>query len=293
MEVEFKALWSYYKKKWKFLMISSLFMALIGFMYILYQTPKHDVSVILKANEDSQQSILGGSGVISSLVGGSNATKVFSHSFKETFYSLEATKNLENKKNYIFRIYGDLYDESEGDYREIYNLDSILKKIKFWFIGISYQYKPNIYMLNDYIKATISVKYVSVTNFLVVSSLSSNPSFSKEVIETMLIETDNLFKSRDKYELDAKISYLYDELDKSKEVEQINSVSRLLQTELLKRSLIDSGATYRFKIIRDFEISEYPTYPNFSFLFLLFTFFGFFGSLAYQTYIFIFKSPES
>ena len=112
MEVELKALWSYYKKKWKFLVISSLLMALIGFMYILSQTPKHDVSVILKANEESEQSILSGSGVINSLVGGSNSSKLFSHSFRETFYSLEATKNLENKKNYIFRIYGDLYDES-------------------------------------------------------------------------------------------------------------------------------------------------------------------------------------
>ena len=34
----------------------------------------------------------------------------------------------------------------------------------------------------------------------------------------------------------------------SKEVVQINSVSRLLQSELLKRSLIDSGTTYKFKI---------------------------------------------
>ena len=148
-------------------------------------------------------------------------------------------------------------------------------------------------MLNGYIKGTINTEYIPTSNFIVVSSLSSNPSFTKELIETLLIETDNLFKSRDKYELDAKISYLYDELDKSKEVVQINSVSRLLQSELLKRSLIDSGTTYRFKITRDFEISEYPTYPNFSFLFLLFTFFGFFGSLAYQTYIFIFKSTES
>lgn len=293
MEVELKALWSYYKKKWKFLMISSLSMALIGFIYILNQTPKHDVSVILKANEESQQSVLSSSGVINSLVGGRDSSKLFSHSFRETFYSLEAAKKLDDKKNVIFKIYGDLYDESEEDYREIYNLNTIIQKIKFWFIGISYQYKPNIYMLNDYIKGTVNIEYIPSSNFIVVSSLSSNPSFTKELIETLLIETDNLFKSRDKYELDAKVSYLYDELDKSKEVVQINSVSRLLQSELLKRSLIDSGTTYRFKITRDFEISEYPTYPNFFFLFLLFTSFGFFGSLAYQTYIFIFKSTES
>ena len=90
MEVELKALWSYYKKKWKFLMISSLSMALIGFVYILNQTPKHDVSVILKANEESQESVLSGSGVINSLVGGRDSSKLFSHSFRETFYSLEA-----------------------------------------------------------------------------------------------------------------------------------------------------------------------------------------------------------
>ena len=289
MEIELKALWYYYKKKWKFLLISSAIMAFIGFLYILIQTPKHDVSVILKANEESQQSILSGSGVINSLVGGRDSSRLFSHTFKETFYSLEAAKNLDTKKNVIFKIYGDLYDESEEEYREIYNLNTILQKI----IGISYQYKPNIYMLNQYIKGTINIEYIPSSNFLVVSSLSSNPSFTKELIETLLIETDNLFKSRDKYEIDAKISYLYDELDKSKEVVQINSVSRLLQSELLKRSLIDSGTTYKFKITRDFEISEYPTYPNFFFLFLLFTFFGFFGSLVYQTYIFIFKSTES
>ena len=64
----------------------------------------------------------------------------------------------------------------------------------------------------------------------------------------------------------------------------------ILQNELLKKSLIDSGAYYKFKTVRGFEMSEYPVYPNFMFILLLFGFFGFFGSLAYKILIFVVKS---
>ena len=54
--------------------------------------------------------------------------------------------------------------------------------------------------------AIINIEYIPSSNFLVVSSLSSNPSFTKELIETLLIETDNLFKSRDKNLLTMKFN---------------------------------------------------------------------------------------
>ena len=57
-----------------------------------------------------------------------------------------------------------------------------------------------------------------------------------------------------------------------------------------KKSLIDSGANYKFKTVRDFEMSEYPVYPNFMFILLLFASFGFFGSLAYKLLLFIIRS---
>ena len=46
---------------------------------------------------------------------------------------------------------------------------------------------------------------------------------------------------------------------------------------MLKKSLIDSRADYKFRTVRGFEMSEYPVYPNFTFIILLFGAFGFFS----------------
>ena len=145
-------------------------------------------------------------------------------------------------------------------------------------------------MLRDYLKGTVSISMDEFSELITVSALTTNPVFTKEMISNLLKETDNAFKFSDKSETNAKITYLSSELSENREVNQIAAISNILQKELLKKSLIDSGANYKFKTVRGFEMSEYPVYPNFTFILILFSFFGFFGSLAYKILIFVVKS---
>ena len=292
MTREYGPLFNYYSKSWRFILISTLLLATIGFIYVVNETPKYNVSIILTANEEDQQSSMN-SGLINTLVGGNSRDKFFIHEFRETLYSYDAMQALNNKENTLFKYFGSLYDQEKQNYEEIINLKVIFQKIKFKFYGIDYEYRPNLYVLNAFIEGSISIEYVPASNFIIVSWLTSDPKLAQSTIEALLTETDELFKERDKFELDAKIEYLYGELKKNQDVVQINSVSRILQSQLLKKSLVDSGGRYKFKTVRDFETSEYPVYPNFMFIILLFASFGLFGSLAYKTYYFIFKISKA
>ena len=288
MEIDYKLLIEYIRKSIKFIFISTLITTSLGFLKVINETPKYDVSAVIAANIEDER--VGSSSVlVASLVGGSTK-KAFIFEFEETIFSLDVAKRLDEKENLLFKIFGELYDEKTQSYTEIVNLDARLKKIKFWFYGIDYKSVPNHFMLRDYLKGSVSVIYDDFAGLITISSLTSNPEATQEMIKILLRETDNSFKNNDKSNTNAKIDYLYVELSKAKEVKQIAAISELLRSELLKKSLIDSRADYKFRTVRGFEMSEYPVYPNFAFIILLFGAFGFFGSLAYKMLRFIVKS---
>ena len=288
MEIDYKLLIEYIRKSIKFIFISTLITTSLGFLKVINETPKYDVSAVIAANIEDER--VGSSSVlVASLVGGSTK-KAFIFEFEETIFSLDVAKRLDEKENLLFKIFGELYDEKTQSYTEIVNLDARLKKIKFWFYGIDYKSVPNHFMLRDYLKGSVSVIYDDFAGLITISSLTSNPEATQEMIKILLRETDNSFKNNDKSNTNAKIDYLYVELSKAKEVKQIAAISELLRSELLKKSLIDSRADYKFRTVRGFEMSEYPVYPNFAFIILLFGAFGFFCSLAYKMLRFIVKS---
>ena len=289
MEIDYKLLIEYLRKNIKFFFISTLILTFLGFISVLNETPKYDVSAVITPNIEDDNVGIGSNGLVASLVGGSTK-KAFIFEFEETIFSLDVAKRLDEKENLLFKIFGELYDEKTQSYTEIVNLDARLKKIKFWFYGIDYKSVPNHFMLRDYLKGSVSVIYDDFAGLITISSLTSNPEATQEMIKILLRETDNSFKNNDKSNTNAKIDYLYVELSKAKEVKQIAAISELLRSELLKKSLIDSRADYKFRTVRGFEMSEYPVYPNFAFIILLFGAFGFFGSLAYKMLRFIVKS---
>jgi capsule polysaccharide export protein KpsE/RkpR len=259
----------------------------LGLIYLIFETPKYEVSTIISANEDDNK-VSFESGGLATLVG-AGQKKTFIYEFNETIFSLNVVEELNQKENLIFKVFEHLYDYETDSYNQVINLDSVLKKIKFWFYGVNYKAVPNLFMLRDYIKGSVSINFNEFSGLITVSSLTSNPLETRKMINSLLKETDDAFKDIDKFETNAKIDYLYSELSKNKEVNQVAAISNILQNELLKKSLIDSGANYKFKTVRDFEMSEYPVYPNFMFLLLLFTSFGFFGSMAYKLLLFIVK----
>ena len=148
--------------------------------------------------------------------------------------------------------------------------------------------------VNQFIKDNIKTQWGLESDFITVSSLTSNPELIQSIVQGLLLSTDESFKKRDKISIDAKIEYLYSELKRNQDVAITSSIATLLQSQLLQRSLIDSsGASYKFKAVRGFETSEYPVYPNFTFLMLLFSVFGLIISLGYKTYYFIFRISNS
>tara|TARA_Y100000996_G_scaffold415464_2_gene410340 strand:+ start:2174 stop:3043 length:870 start_codon:yes stop_codon:yes gene_type:complete len=288
MNIDYRLLIDYLKKSLKFIIISTIVTSTLGLVYLLTETPKYEVSTVIAANEDENQ-VGFDAGGLATLVG-AGQKKTFIYEFNETVFSLDVVEELEKKENLIFEVFEHLYDEETSSYRQIINLDSILKKVKFWFYDVNYRSVPNLFMLRDYLKATVSIDFNEFSGLITVSSLTSNPLASEKMIKSLLRETDDAFKDFDKFETNAKIDYLYSELSKNKELNQVAAISNILQNELLKKSLIDSGANYKFKTVRDFEMSEYPVYPNFMFILLLFASFGFFGSLAYKLLLFIIRS---
>ncbi len=289
MNIDYKLLIEHLKNSFRFIFITTLLTASLGLVYLIFDTPKYEVSVIIAANETDNQVGFTEQGGLATLIGGKK-TNTFIYELNETIFSLNVIKRLDEKDNTLFKIFEYFYDEETKSYSQIINVDSILKKIKFWFYGINYQSTPNLFMLRDYMRGQVSISMDEFSEFITISSLTTNPEFTEGMIKTLLVETDNAFKHADKSETTAKITYLYSELSKNSEVNQTAAISNILQKELLKKSLIDSGANYKFKTVRGFEKSEYPVYPNFTFILLLFSFFGFFGSLAYKMLLFVVKS---
>jgi len=289
MNTDFKSIINLLQDNIKFFFKCTLIAAFIGFIYLLFITPKYDVSVIVSENDEEARVGLDSGGIVSSLVGGSSKKRQFINEFNETIFSLDVTKRLDEDKDLLFTIFKDFYNEETASYNQIVNLDSILKKVKFWFYGVNYQLIPNHFLLRDYLQGNISVVYDEYSGLITVSSLSSQPFLAQEIIRDLLKETDNAFKELDRSETDAKIEYLYSEISKNKEINQIAAISNILQNELLKKSLINSRADYKFKTVRGLEMSEYPVYPNFMFILMLFIFFGLFGSIAYKLFLFVLK----
>jgi len=291
MKIDHKLLIAYLSKSLRFILISTLLTTLIGFVYVINETPRHEVSIIIAPNMDDDKVGLGANGIVASLVG-AGAQKPFIFEFERTIFSLDVAKRLDENENLLFKIFKDFYDEETKSYAQINNLDSRLKKIKFWFYGIDYKSIPNHFMLRDYIKGSVNVSFNDFSGLIDISSLTSNPYETQEMIKILLRETDNSFKEIDKTNTEAKIDYLYKEISRNKEVNQIAAISSILQTELLKKSMMGSSANYKFRTVRGFEMSEYPIYPNFTFILMLFTFFGFFGSLAYKIFRFVLNIPK-
>ena len=291
MEIDYKLLIEYLRKNIKFIFIFTLITTSLGFLVLINETPKYDVSAVIAANLEEDKVGIGYSSLVESLGEGSSR-KAFIFEFEETIFSLDVAKRLDEKENLLLKVFEPFYDEKTQSYTEIDNLDSTLKKIKFWFYGLEYKAVPNHYMLRAYLKREVSINYDEFSGFLTISSLTSNPQASLEMIKMLIRETDNSFKNTDKSNTNAKIDYLYGELSKNKEVNQIAAISDILRSELLKKSLIDSRADYKFRTVRGFEMSEYPVYPNFTFIILLFGAFGFFGSLAYKMLLFIVESSK-
>tara|TARA_B100000287_G_C20592852_1_gene764940 strand:- start:123 stop:1016 length:894 start_codon:yes stop_codon:yes gene_type:complete len=275
------------KSKKKSIFLSILLFFILGFFFVINETPKYSISIAVNQNNEESQGINPGNIVSLALgQGGSNASK-FYYDLTEAFFSMEVTKSFDSQHDGVRKFFGGFYNEASQEYEQIWNLSTRLQFIKFYLLGIDFNPIPNVYLLNNFIKGTISITYDEFADLIYITSLTDSPNQIEQLIIDLLKETDNYFKTKEKDQIDERINFLTSELNSISSISQRDAISRILQNQLLKKSLVGTNELYKIKIIRDVEISEYPVQPNVLFILILFSMFGFFLAVGFHTLIFV------
>lgn len=265
----------------------------LGFIYLLFEDPKYDVSVIVnQTNDQNYSQNTGGSALISLALGKESSASKFYYDFKEALYSKEVTKLYDEKHEGMKIFFGGLYDEKTNSFKPIRNLGSLLKSLKLFFLGVDYDSRPNLFTLNDYIKSTVSVSYDKFADSISVYSSTSNPKVVGKLIQDLIIETDNYFKRQERDTIQAKISFLINELNSSQSISQRDAISQILKSQVLAQALVNTDNFYKLKIVRGIETSQFPTSPSLLFTLLLFSVFGLLSSIGFYTASYIYNNTD-
>lgn len=275
------------KSKKKSIFLSILFFFVAGFFFVLNETPKYSINIAVNQNNEESQGINPGKIVSLALGQGSSNASKFYYDLTEAFYSLEVTSSYNKKHQGVKKFFAGFYDEKTKEYSQIWNTANRIKYLKFLILGIDYNPIPNEYLLNNFIKGSVSITYDEFADLIYITSMTDSPDQIKQLIIDLIKETDNYFKTKEKNQIDERINFLANELNSTSSISQRDAISRILQNQFLKKSLVGTNDLYKIKIVRDIEISEYPVQPNVSFLLFLFGMFGFFVMVAYHTLFFL------
>ena len=275
------------KSKKKSIFLSILFFFVAGFFFVLNETPKYSINIAVNQNNEESQGINPGKIVSLALGQGSSNASKFYYDLTEAFYSLEVTSSYNKKHQGVKKFFGGFYDEKTKEYSQIWNTANRIQYLKFLILGIDYNPIPNEYLLNNFIKGSVSITYDEFADLIYITSMTDSPDQIKQLIIDLIKETDNYFKTKEKNQIDERINFLANELNSTSSISQRDAISRILQNQFLKKSLVGTNDLYKIKIVRDIEISEYPVQPNVSFLLFLFGMFGFFVMVAYHTLFFL------
>jgi LPS O-antigen subunit length determinant protein (WzzB/FepE family) len=261
---------------------TSLIFAFLGMLHALNSPPQYLVTVALDQKKDAQGS-MGSSSLVSLALGGSQSGSKFYYEIKEVMYSMEVTKKFDENYDGLSDYFGHLYDESQQVYKPLWNLSTILKKVKFSLLGVPYQPIPNLYFLNQVVKGEVNIRYDDFAELIYISSYTSSPNITSKLINGLISETDASMKSAEKFEIEERIKFLIQELNQITTIEQREALSEILENQLLKKSLISTNALYKIMIVRGVEVSEYPVKPNLFFLVSLFFLLGLMASIGFHT----------
>jgi len=269
------------KLKYRTILLSGLTFFFIGLIYVVNQTPLYEVSIIIDQADEEAKGASTNSFVSMALgQANSNASK-FYYQVEEAIFSLRVTKKYEENYDGLNFFYGRFFNKQSGQYSPIWNLSNRLKFIKFKMIGTNYSPVPNTYLLNKFIKQSISVTYDEFADLIYIQSLTSSPEKIGYMIDSLIRETDDYFKLQESSQINERISFLTEELSKISSISQREAITSILEGQLLKKALIGTNELYKIKIVRGIESSEYPVQPNILFLVSLFTVFGLLISTMY------------
>jgi len=286
MDTLTKYLYQINKKK-KFIFLSVLLFFVLGFISVINETPKYSISIVVNQSDEEAKGINPGNIVSLALGQGADNASKFYYDLNEALFSMEVTQSYEKKHQGVRKFFGGFYDNKTNEYNQIWNIGNRLQYIKFYILGVEYNPIPNVYLLNNFIKGTVNLDYDEFADLIYITSITDSPNQIQQLIKDLIKETDNYFKTQERNQINERINFLTGELNSISSISQKDAISKILQNQLLKKSLIGTDELYKIKLVRGIEISEYPVQPNVLFILLLFGMFGFFLAVGYQTIFFI------
>ena len=277
------------KNSYVAIIVTVLIFAFLGVIYSLNSPPQYLVTAAIDQKKDSQGAGMDANSMISVALGGSQSGSKFFYELKEVMYSLNVTERFDKNYGGLNDYFGHLYDQSSQSYKPLWNRSTIINKIKFSILGVPYNPVPNLYFLNRVVKGKVDISYDDFAELIRIRSYTSSPKKTKKLINALILETDAAMKSAEKFEIEERIKFLIQELTQISSIEQREALSKILESQLLKKSLISTNALYKILIVRDLEVSEYPVKPNLMFLVSLFSLLGFMISIGFYTIRFILR----
>ena len=277
------------KNSYVAIIVTVLIFAFLGVIYSLNSPQQYLVTAAIDQKKDSQGAGMDANSMISVALGGSQSGSKFFYELKEVMYSLNVTERFDKNHGGLNDYFGHLYDQSSQSYKPLWNRSTIINKIKFSILGVPYNPVPNLYFLNRVVKGKVDISYDDFAELIRIRSYTSSPKKTKKLINALILETDAAMKSAEKFEIEERIKFLIQELTQISSIEQREALSNILESQLLKKSLINSNALYKILIVRDLEVSEYPVKPNLMFLVSLFSLLGFMISIGFYTIRFILR----
>lgn len=268
----------------------SIFLALIiSFLFGLYYTytltPKYLTSIIITENSDEKG--LENQSLVSFALGQNMNVSKFFYQLQEVMLSLKATEYL-NENNIMLRdFFADQYQADSDTFLPIWNFNNYLQAIKFKFLRIDYDPVPDIYLLNEILKSEIIFLYDDYSELIEIQIIANNFKRSEKVLASLISITDNIYKTTDQESITQRIQFIESEIRETTSLSRREALTRILENELLKLTLINTNSEYKIKVITEIASSKYPVSPNLLFNAILFIMFGLFSSLAYHALIFI------
>ncbi len=292
MQNNLKNYYDWLKNRFRSIFLVTSISFVLGCIFIIFSSPEYSVTIAINEKSDQQEG-LNSNSIVSLALGqsGQNASK-FYYEFSEALFSMEVTENYEEKNNAIMEFFGDYYNKKTNQYDPIWNFSTRANYLKFLLLGVNYNPIPNKYLLNNFIRGSLSVQYDEYAELLYVTAYTGSPNQIQKMIKELIVETDNFFKKSERNQIDERIDFLTAELNSIDSIAQRDALSEILQNQLLKKSLINTKELYKILIVRDIEISEYPVTPNILFILFLFISMGLFLSIGFYSYQFLVQKIE-
>ena len=213
------------KSKKASIFLSILFFFILGFFYVINETPKYSVNIAVNQNNEDAQGINTGNIVSLALGQGSSSASKFYYDLTEAFYSMEVTKSYDNQHQGVKNFFGGFYNNETGEYNQIWNISNRLQRLKFLLLGVDYDPIPNSYLLNNFIKGSVSISYDEFADLIYITSMTDTPDVTKQLIIDLIKETDNYFKTKEKNQINERINFLEGELISTSSISQRDAIS--------------------------------------------------------------------